>query len=97
MQSFGWIRNKKAGYFANAVGALQATMFEYMEGATNKKEVEEFIKIVKWEAVMVIDVHYHPTFFEEVCKTEQIAQKKKRGYGFTIKHLCCLSKEFLNV
>ena len=35
---------KKAGYFANAVGALQATMFGPMEGATNKKEVEEFIK-----------------------------------------------------
>ena len=45
---------------------------------------------------MVIDVHYHPTFFEEVCKTEQIAQKEERIW-LTIKHLCCLSKEFLNV
>lgn len=31
---------------------------------------------------MVIDVHYHPTFFEEVCKTEQIAQKRRENMAY---------------
>jgi len=43
---------------------------------------------------MVIDVHYHPYFFEEVCQDEKLAEKRRQSMAYYKTGVCSVERIF---
>lgn len=43
---------------------------------------------------MVIDVHYHPAFFEEVCNGEELAEKRRQSMAYYKTPVCSVERIF---